>query len=69
MAAKTGKLTANRARKKKFLQRDFGDLVVHIGVGDVTFPIAVLIITDFGNDWEESAWDCVSEQGGTRFGK
>ena len=51
MAAKTGKLTANRARKEKFLQRDFGDMEVHIGVGDVTSPIVVLKITDFGNDW------------------
>ena len=51
IAAKTGKLTANRARKEKFLRREFGDLMVHIGVGDVTSPIAVLKITDFGNYW------------------
>ena len=71
MAAKTGKLTANRARKEQFLRRDFGDLVVHIGVGvgDVTSPIVVLKIRDFGNDWGERAWDCVSGQGGTSFGK
>ena len=69
MAAKTGKLTANRARKKKFLRKDFGDLVVHIRVGDVTSPIVVLKITEFGNDWEERAWDCVSGQGGTSFDK
>ena len=49
MAAKTGKLTANEARKK-FLRRDFGDLEVQMGVGDVTSPIAVLGITDFGNN-------------------
>ena len=30
MAAKAGKLTANRARKEKFLRRDYGDLVVHM---------------------------------------
>ena len=60
MAAKTGKLTTNRARKEQFLQRDFGDLVVLIGVGDVTSPIVVLKITDFGNDWGERAWDRVS---------
>ena len=46
MAAKTGELTANGARKKKFLRRDFGDLEVQMGVGDVTSPIAVLGITD-----------------------
>ena len=69
MAAKTGKLRANRARKEQFLRRDFGDLVVHIGVGDVTSPIVVLKITDFGNDWGERAWDRVSVQGGTSFGK
>ena len=50
LAAKTVKLTANRARKEQFLRRDFGDLVVHIGVGDVTSPIVVLKITNFGND-------------------
>ena len=67
MAAKTGKLTANRARKEQFLRRDFGYWVVQIGVGDVTSPIVVLEITDFGNDWGERAWDCVSGQGGTSF--
>ena len=51
MAAKTGKLTANGARKEQFLRRDFGDLEVQMGVGDVTSPIVVLGITDFGNDW------------------
>ena len=45
MAAKTGKLTANRARKEKFLRRDFDDLGVQMGVGGVTSPIAVLGIT------------------------
>ena len=69
MAAKTGKLTANRARKEQFLRRDFGDLVVQIGVGDVTSPIVVLKITNFGNDWGEREWDRVSGQGGTSFGK
>ena len=53
MAAKKGKLTANREKKEQFLQRDFGDLVVKIEVGDVTFPFVVLEITDFGNDWEK----------------
>ena len=53
MAAKTRELTANGARKKKFLRRDFGDLEVQMGVGDVTSPIAVLGITDFGNNWGE----------------
>ena len=47
MAAKTGKLTVNGARKK-FLRRDFRDLEVQMGVGDVTSPIMVLGITDFG---------------------
>ena len=51
MAAKTEKLTTNRARKEQFLRRDFGDLVVHIRVGDVTSPTVELKITDFGNDW------------------
>ena len=51
MAAKTGELTANRARKEQFLRRDFGDLEVQIGVRNVTSPIVVLGITDFGNDW------------------
>ena len=46
MAAKTGKLTVNRARKEQFLRRDFGDLLVHIGVGDVTSPTVVLKITE-----------------------
>ena len=69
MAAKTGKLTANRARKKQFLRRDFEDLVVNIGMGDMTYPIVVLAITDFGNDWGERVWDRVSGQGGTSFGK
>ena len=51
MAAKTGKLTPNRARiKEQFLRRDFGDLEVQMEVGDVTSPIVVLGITDFGND-------------------
>ena len=57
MAAKTRELTAYGARKKKFLRRDFGDLKVQMGVRDVTSPIAVLGITDFGNNWEERAWD------------
>ena len=50
MAAKTRELTAYGARKKKFLRRDFGDLEVQVGVRDVTSPIAVLGITDFGNN-------------------
>ena len=69
MAAKTGKLTANGARKEKFHQRDFGDLQVQMGVGNVMSPIVVLGITDFGNDWGERAWDRASGQGGTSFGK
>ena len=40
-----------------------------MGVRDVTSPIVVLGITDFGNDWGERAWDRVSGQGGTIFGK
>ena len=51
MTAKTGNLTANRARKEQFLRKDFGDLAAKIGVGDVTSPIVVLEITDFGNNW------------------
>ena len=69
MAAKTGELTANGARKKEFLRRHFGDLEVQMGVGDVTSPIAVLGITDFGNNWGERAWDRISGQRGTSFGK
>ena len=69
MAAKTGKLTANRARKEQFLRRDFGDLVVQIGVEDVTSPIVALEITNFGNDWGGRTWDRVSGQGSTSFGK
>ena len=69
MAAKTGKLTANRARKEQFPRRDLGDLVVKIGVGDGTSPIVVLEITDCGNDCGERAWDRVRGQGGTSFGK
>ena len=69
MAAKTGELTANGARKKEFLRRDFRDLEVQMGVGDVTSPIAVLGITDFGNNWGERAWDRISGQRGTSFGK
>ena len=41
MAVKTGKLTANRATKEQFLRRDFGELAVKIGVGDVTSPIVL----------------------------
>ena len=69
MAAKTGKLTANRARKEQFFRRDFGDLVVQMGVGDMTSPIVVLGITDFGINWGERAWDRVSGHGGTGFGE
>ena len=69
MAAKTRELTAYGARKKKFLRRDFGDLEVQVGVRDVTSPIAVLGITDFGNNWEERARDRISGQRGTSFGK
>ena len=69
MAAKTRKLTANGARKKKFLRRDFGDLEVQMGVGDVTSPIAVLGITDFANNWGERAWNRIRGQRGTSFGK
>ena len=69
MAVKTGKLTATRARKEQFLRRDYGDLVVHTGVGDVTSSIVVLKITDFGNHWGERAWDCLRGQGGTSIGK
>ena len=69
MTAKTGKVTANRARKEHFLRRDFGDLEVKIGEGYVTSQIVVLEITDFDSDWEERAWDRVSGQGDTSFGK
>ena len=68
MAAKAGKLTEIGARKK-FLRRDFGDLEVQMGVRDVTSPILVLGITDFGNDWGERAWDRISGQRDTSFGK
>ena len=69
MAAKTGKLTANGTRKEQSLRRDFGNLEVQMGVVDVTSPIVVLGITDFGSDWRERAWDRVSGQRGTSFGK
>ena len=69
MAAKTGKLAANGARKEKFLRRDFGDLEVQMGEGDVASPIVLLGITNFGNDWGERAWDRISGQRGTIFGK
>ena len=55
MAAKTRELTAYGARKKKFLRRDFGDLEVQMGMGDVTSPVAVLGITGFVNNWGEKA--------------
>ena len=35
----------------------------------MTSPIAVLAITDFGTNWEERAWDRISGQRGTSFGK
>ena len=35
----------------------------------MTSPIAVLGITDFGNNWGERAWDRISGQRGTSFGK
>ena len=38
-------------RERRSLQRDFGDLEVQMGVQDVTSPIAVLAITDFGTNW------------------
>ena len=69
MAAKTRELTAYGARKEKFFRRDFGDLEVQIGVRDVTSPVAVLGITDFGNNWGERAWNRISGQRGTSFGK
>ena len=56
-------------RERRSLQRDFGDLEVQMGVRDVTSPIAVLAITDFGNNWEERARDRISGQRGTSFGK
>ena len=61
MAAKTGELTANGARKKKFLRRDFGDLEVQMGMGDMTSPVAVLGITDFGNNWVDRRHAIASE--------
>ena len=56
-------------RERRSLQRDFGDLEVQMGVRDVTSPIAVLAITDFGTNWGERAWDRISGQRGTSFGK
>ena len=56
-------------RERRSLQRDFGDLEVQMGVRDVTSPIAVLAITDFGTNWGERAWDRISWQRGTSFGK
>ena len=67
MAVKTGKLTANGARKEQFFQRDFGDLEVQMGVGDAMSPILVLGITNFGNNWGERAWNRVSGQRGTQL--
>ena len=69
MAAKTRELTAYGERKKKFLRRDFGDLEVQKGVRDVTSPIAVLGVMDFGNNWGERAWDRIRGQRGTSFGE
>ena len=40
-----------------------------MGLRDVTSPIAVLAITDFGTNWGERAWDRISGQRGTSFGK
>ena len=56
-------------RERRSLQRDFGNLEVQMGVRDVTSPIAVLAITDFGTNWGERAWDRISGQRGTSFGK
>ena len=42
---------------------------LQMGVSDVTSPIAVLAITDFGTNWGERAWDRISGQRGTSFGK
>ena len=56
-------------RERRSLQRDFGDLEVQMGLRDVTSPIAVLAITDFGTNWGERAWDRISGQRGTSFGK
>ena len=56
-------------RERRSLQRDFGDLKVQMGVRDVTSPIAVLAITDFGTNWRERAWDRISGQRGTSFVK
>ena len=69
MAAKTGELILRMERERRSLQRDFGDLEVQMGVRDVTSPIAVLAITDFGTNWGERAWDRISGQRGTSFGK
>ena len=35
----------------------------------MTSPIAVLGKTDFGTNWGERAWDRISGQRGTSFGK
>ena len=35
----------------------------------MTSPIAVLAITDFGTNWWERAWDRISGQRDTSFGK
>ena len=56
-------------RKRRSLQRDFEDSEVQMGVRDETSPIAVLAITDFGTNWGERAWDRISGQRGTSFGK
>ena len=56
-------------RERRSSSEDFGDLEVQMGEGDVTSPIAVLGIMDFGNNWGERAWDRISGQRGTSFGK
>ena len=64
-----GKAHSEWSEREEFLQRDFGDLEVQMGVGDVTFSIGVLGITDFGSNWGERAWDRIGGQRGTSFGK
>ena len=64
-----GKAHSEWSEKGEVPPKRLEDLEVQMGVGDVTSPIAVLGITDFGNDWGERARDRISGQRGTSFGK
>ena len=64
-----GKAHSEWGEKGAVPPKKLWDLEVQMGVRDVTSPIVVLGIMDFGNGWGERAWDRISGQRGTSFDK